>query len=448
MKKMMILSLVLALFVQLAGGLAVEANGVKLSDVDRHWAKNQVNQAIQLGFIQGYPDQTFRPDHNITRAEFTKSLVVALQIQQSANESVFVDDNNWAEGYIQAAIGSGIVKTDEYPGLKFEPNKNITRREIAVMTVRALGMEADAENRVKWEAIDSDLKDLHTIDEDWRGYVKIANDLGIVLGYPDETFGPEKKATRAEAVVMVLRTLDRLSEQSQPQPVEGEDVAEFSQAEFMKMLVDAMGYTETEPVEEVEGHWAEEYYQKAQAAGILDVVDVDPDGDVTVEDAATLIIKALGYRDNLWGKAVSYKIITREEYDSHKNKVISETDAVRYIENMKARIEVEEYGEQILQELVESLDIKDGVVSGYLPKVKEGYTISLEWTYFDGPSWSESNDREFKELYGERFGRGGVKFEADGTKGYLGIMIADIRGGIAIIDANIYLPNIEVKVWK
>lgn len=183
---------------------------VRLSDISTHWAKADVERSVQLGFINGYEDGTFRPNNTITRAEFTSALTRALNISATKETSVFVDDNNWVEKSIQAAIENELILTDEYDDLKFQPSKNITRQEIAVMLVRAMDKAKEAEDKGFWAKLFSRFTDLTQVDEQFRGYVKIATDLGIINGYGDGSFGPNKTATRAEAVVMVLRTLDKM----------------------------------------------------------------------------------------------------------------------------------------------------------------------------------------------------------------------------------------------
>ncbi len=433
-----------------------EKNMRVLTDIEGHWAEEEIIQAVEMDLINGYPDQTFRPNENITRAEFIKTLIVAFGMDVSSTPSVFIDDDNWAEGYIQAAIEKGIINPSEYPENQFEPNRKITRREIAVMAVRVLGMEEEAmaaglKLADGLEQVDGSLVDLPGVDEHWRGHVKMASNLGIVRGYPDHTFGPDRNSTRAEAVIMILRTLDQ-SQSGEVEVIENEQdqIAGFPQAEFVQMLVEAMGYTETKPVPEAEGHWALEYYKKAEAAGIWDSgVEIDPNGEVTLDDAVNMMMTALGYTRDFYSWSLTFGIISRAEYEGSKSVVITEADATRYIDKLIERYEEQQYGEVILQEFVDSLELKDGVVTGYVPKVKEFYNIILEWTYFDGPTWAESEDREFRKLYsGEPFGQGGVDFEADGTKGYLTVSVTDTNGAIDIITAKIYLPDLGIEILR
>lgn len=180
-------------------------------DIADHWARDAILRAAHNGYVNGYGDRTFKPDNNITRAEFIAMLAKALPLETTGKPaSVFTDDAGWAEGAIQAAIEQGIIDPADYPDRKFEPDKNITRQELAVFTVRAAGMEGRAKNTFISDSGGGFFTDMTWIPEQWRGYVKVASDSGIVGGYEDGSFKPDNPATRAEAVAMVGRMLDKL----------------------------------------------------------------------------------------------------------------------------------------------------------------------------------------------------------------------------------------------
>jgi len=124
-----------------------------------------------------------------------------------------------AQGYLGPALASGIVRLDEYPGRRFEPDRDITREEIAVMSVRAMRLDAEAREReVPTQGGEAELAGRLWSDADsWShpGHVAVAASEGIVTGYqePDGryTFRPGDFATRAEAATMVGRLLDWFS---------------------------------------------------------------------------------------------------------------------------------------------------------------------------------------------------------------------------------------------
>lgn len=181
-KKAMVLMTIISFL--LSAQLASAA--VTLKDIGSHWAKKNIEEAVSMGWINGYTDKTFRPDLNMTRAEFLKSLVVAMDYQLVDEETPFREIKNWYSTYMATGLKHSIVKFEEYEYGYFQPNRMISREEIAIMTVRALGKDAEG---VK------------------RGYLAVAKENYIMNGYPDGTMGGEKDATRAEAVVMILNTL-------------------------------------------------------------------------------------------------------------------------------------------------------------------------------------------------------------------------------------------------
>jgi hypothetical protein len=203
------------------------------SDIQGHWAQEEIQAAIDQGWVDGYPDGTFRPNATITRAEFVKMLLSATHLTPDSetiqwmkkdltifrrNETApekarmtytpTLNDtaNHWLtkQGWTEAALTFGLIVPSDYSGKNFQPNKNIQRYEIAVMADRALGLVYPASQELTQPLSFSDQDTI----QDWaKGYVNEAVNAGVVSGYPDGSFGPKRTATRAEAVVMVSRML-------------------------------------------------------------------------------------------------------------------------------------------------------------------------------------------------------------------------------------------------
>lgn len=111
-------------------------------------------------------------------------------------------------GWMDAALVSGMVVTQDYNYHNFRPEKPIARYEIALMTTRALGQVKEGN-----QLLDSlDYTDDNTILPWMKGYVNEAVKAGVLHGYPDGSFQPHATSTRAEAVVMIQRMLDRMEE--------------------------------------------------------------------------------------------------------------------------------------------------------------------------------------------------------------------------------------------
>ncbi|NIK80349.1 hypothetical protein FHS15_005533 [Paenibacillus castaneae] len=182
MKTIMAITITFSLIASTQAAAAAAA----FSDTKTHWAKVEIDTAVNQGWINGYDAKTFKPNANMTRAEFLKSLVSALKLKVEDTDTPFVDDTGWFRSYIAIGLKQSIIKVEDYTEDMFEPNRMITREEIARMAIRALGKDAEG---VK------------------SGYLAVAKKLEIMQGYPDGSMGGEKNATRAEAVVMVSNTL-------------------------------------------------------------------------------------------------------------------------------------------------------------------------------------------------------------------------------------------------
>ena len=128
-----------------AAALCAAAHAATLTDIDNHWSKDFVNYGVEKGYISGYPDQTFKPDNSVTRAEFSTMLNRALGITRTAEISFFdVEKNEWYYPEIQKAVYAGYVSG--YENGAFLAGNLITRQEAAVILSRvATRPEAEAD---------------------------------------------------------------------------------------------------------------------------------------------------------------------------------------------------------------------------------------------------------------------------------------------------------------
>lgn len=195
---------------------------ITLRDLGNHWARNEVLPLVALSVVGGYPDGTFAPQRSVTRAEFVKMLAAAIGLSPStracpavtpgatglgAEQTPFIDTvDHWADGYIQAAVRAGLIVPTEYAEGRFDPDGRITRREIAVMAVRALGLSTEA----RLDTGPADFSDRDAIGAASEGYAVAAQEAGIVKGFPDGSFAPDAYATRAEAAAIMNRVLGKL----------------------------------------------------------------------------------------------------------------------------------------------------------------------------------------------------------------------------------------------
>lgn len=195
-----------------AAALPAWAASPALTDLTGHWARTQVEAGIAAGYVSGYPDGTFRPNAQITRAEFTKLLTAAMQLKASHNGTGFKEEwqspLHWSfsQGYIDAAVSAGLLEPSDYEYL-LSPDAPISRREMVMEAVRALGEESLTQT-YKGALTAPDAAQY----PDWlKPYAGLALESGIITGYEDGSLGLSRTATRAEALVIVQRIVKRVS---------------------------------------------------------------------------------------------------------------------------------------------------------------------------------------------------------------------------------------------
>ncbi|HBC94757.1 MAG TPA: hypothetical protein DCZ10_18130, partial [Pelotomaculum sp.] len=170
---------------------------VSLNDIAGHWAEDNIKQLVAKNAITGYPDGSFKPDNNITRAEFATVLVKAYGLTPQSGK-VFTDTaSHWAKDFIATAASYGIIKG--YNDAAFGPDDLITREQMAVMIARAAQLAAVSDG--------TPFGDAASISDWAKDAVAAAVEAGIIQGYPDNTFKPQANATRAEAVTVIVNAL-------------------------------------------------------------------------------------------------------------------------------------------------------------------------------------------------------------------------------------------------
>ena len=112
------------------------------SDVTKGcWAANYIGYMQQFGIVTGYEDGSFRPDAPVTRAEFAAIASRFEKLTQGSASFTDVPDTHWAVRYINFAATRGWVTG--YEDGTFKPEHSITRAEVAAVTCRLLERSAD-----------------------------------------------------------------------------------------------------------------------------------------------------------------------------------------------------------------------------------------------------------------------------------------------------------------
>jgi len=183
------------------------------ADITDHWAKQDIEYLVARGLVNGVNEKNFEPMRQITRAEFTKMLVKVLNIDTaSETEPIFADVpvETWYSRYVSAAFNAGLV--NGVSSTHFEPNRNISRQEMAAMIVRALNYKG-IDTEVTEEALNqllSKYKDSSQIADWAKKSLAVAINSGIIGGRTEDSLAPTENTVRAEAAVMIKRLFDKL----------------------------------------------------------------------------------------------------------------------------------------------------------------------------------------------------------------------------------------------
>ena len=172
-------------------------------DPDDTGVSDLLNTKDHDQYLFGYPDGTFGPGLNMTRAEAAQMFYNLLVDQDVTAKPVFDDvpEGAWYAEPVNVMAKLGIVKGvgDD----KFEPDREITRAEFTAMAMRFAEGETGGKN------IFSD------VDEDDWFYDVVVDSIkyGWIEGYPDGTFRPANLITREEVTTIVNRMLGRLPDE-------------------------------------------------------------------------------------------------------------------------------------------------------------------------------------------------------------------------------------------
>ncbi|MBE9208982.1 S-layer homology domain-containing protein [Nostoc sp. LEGE 06077] len=177
---------------------------VKFNDVStNHWANDFIAELAALQVIQGFPDGTFRPDEQVTRAQFAAMISQAFEKVNIRQAVSFRDVSTkyWAYSAIREAYSTGFLGIS---GNKFNPTQALSRLEVLLSLARGLNYTFSGST----ESILAAYSDAATIRSDVRNAIAALTERGIVVNYPNvQTLNADKVATRAEVVALIYKAL-------------------------------------------------------------------------------------------------------------------------------------------------------------------------------------------------------------------------------------------------
>lgn len=165
----------------------------ELTDIAETKYEEAVGRLVGLGVINGFEDHTFRPTENVTRAQFAKMLVTALDLEFNDSATVInfpdVEETHWANEYIKIAVSNGIIQG--YPEGTFMPENPVTYAEAMTMILRAMNLEETMS------------------DKSWPlGYINEAMEVGLLelVDYNE----PNVPINRGETAISLFNMIQKI----------------------------------------------------------------------------------------------------------------------------------------------------------------------------------------------------------------------------------------------
>jgi hypothetical protein len=199
------------------GNINIILNFPDVKGADVEWAMKYIASLASKRVFEGYEDGSFQPRKPITRIEALTAAVRLMGLREKAESQEEMNSNlnfkdadlikkqyGWATGYVAVAAENDLfMETDD----KIQPEKPADRLWATTLLVKALKLDAEAKARMNDKLT---FRDANQIPAGSVGYVKVALEKGLIDGYEDNTFRPERPVTRAELAALLDRTGEQL----------------------------------------------------------------------------------------------------------------------------------------------------------------------------------------------------------------------------------------------
>ncbi|MFO7887075.1 MAG: S-layer homology domain-containing protein [Eubacteriales bacterium] len=223
LNKVLVLVLVLALMSTTVFAIPNKSNGIgrenapgqdKFNDTEG-WAERYIERMAKKDVIKGMGNGAFMPGNTAKEIETVIMLLRLIEPgfddEDFGKGSELPEDYNvkkpadWMVPYIEKAYDEGLITEKN-----FDPNFPTKRSKAAVYFVRAAAILGDGLDQDLKEALDDEdlileFNDFNSIPEEHVGYVYVAYELGLIEGYPGNTFQANKAINRAELAAMMYR---------------------------------------------------------------------------------------------------------------------------------------------------------------------------------------------------------------------------------------------------
>ena len=161
---------------------------IAFEDIIGHWAQSEIETMIKDDAIGGYQDGTFKPNKEVTLAEFLKMLI------EESGIKISTIGKRWPDWYINTAIDRGYINDN----VLMNPDELLNRKDACKILANYINVSDVKVSKKKFDDVSKENKDI---------ILKLVN-LGIINGYEDGTFREKEYVTRAQACKMILQSID------------------------------------------------------------------------------------------------------------------------------------------------------------------------------------------------------------------------------------------------
>lgn len=383
MKK--IICLILACICLLSS--TVFAANETFKDVEGTKYEDAVDMLVSFGIVNGFDDNTFKPNESVTRAQMAKMLTIALGVTEdevTAAKKKFLNfsdvlSSHWAYGYIKIAYDKGLI--NGFPEGTFEPDSTVTYAQATTMFLRALEYEDALDKSLQWP----------------NNYMVYANEK-LDLFENISQFKSGSPATRGDIAILLWNTL-----RTGISDIVGQNDKGLIYGEGTPMITKYLNYVYIQEAEVIDIDFDKNY--KTAEVTLKEEGESSEEITVSAEDAL-----------DMFGRKVTLllnedtKEILRADYETEYRVVTGEvtniTTSKIYISNRAAGYNVPEeenillYGIKYLEDAVEVIMLVEGNTAKYC--VATGASESF-------PGFVADNNTEIaEEAYGITVRKPGV----------------------------------------
>lgn len=179
--------------------LSVTVSASNFSDIKDHKLEANINRAVEIGFINGFGDGTFRPDQSLTRAQFSKMLCEMLGVSDYMDlDFKDIKYEDWHYKYVSSAVAYGFITG--FGDNTFRPDQPVTRYQAAVMLERIIELKTTT-GRTSYT-------DSASVPAWAKDGVEFAAKSGFFDGFISDTFSGDKAMSRGEAAAVLSAAHD------------------------------------------------------------------------------------------------------------------------------------------------------------------------------------------------------------------------------------------------